>query len=688
MQLTLKIHCWILIGWAILGFSTKAVADSGEFKTNYLNGSSKKSPIQAYLDLGTSYREQSDYPKAIEAFEQGLRLSQKANDLTWIVRYHRNLGEVYKKSNEYTHALDHFQIILDKFSNGQLKDQQIIAQVYFEMASIYNSLGNYELAYQNQIQSLNHNEMLQDSMGIARNLYGIGSIFFYQESYERALDYYDRSLGISKKLVDTRMVYSSLAAIGSTYNRMGNTELSVQYNFNSLKVAKDMNYKMGVCYATQNIGSDYLEMGQTTLAIDYLKQAVETRQEIEDKWGLCSTYRMLATAYTANQDYDKALEFGHKSLELAQIINSNTRKIEIYKVLANVYRESGKSDKAFNYLYKHMMMKDSSINESSIQKMSDIKKSYEIQKREKEIALIKKNQQLNRWQKNTFIGAFILSLCIMWMIYSRYRTQFANNKILEEKNVLIQKQNEQLEIANQRQVEMNQKLEDSNKELEQFAYVASHDLKEPLRTINSYTSLLQRRFLPKVSDPTANEFMNFIMDGTQRMQNLLDELLNYSRAIRSSQNLEMVNTSEIAEMVTFNLNRLIQEKNAQVDIGHLPVIKANKTQINQLFQNLISNAVKYTHQDNPQVTVQCKEKDQQYVFSIKDNGIGIAPEHKEEIFQMFRRLHTNKEFEGTGIGLATCKKIVSQYGGNIWVESVKNEGSTFFFSIPGKLAVN
>ncbi|MEM9919304.1 MAG: tetratricopeptide repeat protein [Bacteroidota bacterium] len=634
------------------------------------------------MDLGIDYRNQSDNQQAIEEFQKGLILAEKTWDIKSILEFHNQIGLVYVDMSEYSKALEHFHKITDQYQDKSPGNNSLLASVYDSIAAIYSALGNHELAYEYQIKSLKQNELSQDTIGIAWDYYGIGTIFFYQENYDRALHYYDKSMEICKAMDDQEAVYACLAAIGSTCNRMGNTELSVQYNLNSLKLAKEINYDIGICYATQNIGSDYLELGQVTLAIDYFNQTLEILEKVQDKWCRCGTYCMLATAHTESSEYDLALEYAQKALDLAEEIKSRPRKMEIYKILASIYKASGQSDEAYDYLNKYLLAKDSSINKSTIQKMSDIKESYEIQKREKEIALIRKEQQLSYWQKNTFIGAFVLTLLMLWLIYSRYRTQYANNIVLAEKNNLIQKQNDQLEVANQRQVDMNQKLEDSNKELEQFAYVASHDLKEPLRTISSYTSLLQRRFLPKVSDPTANEFMNFIIDGTQRMQNLLDELLNYSRAIRSGSNIEPVNTNEVAEMVTFSLNHLIQEKNAKVNIGQLPVIKANKMQINQLFQNLISNAVKYTHEDNPMVSVQCYQEDHQFIFSIKDNGIGIAPEHKEEIFQMFRRLHTNKEFEGTGIGLATCKKIVAQYGGDIWVESEKNEGSTFYFSIP------
>ena len=220
-----------------------------------------------------------------------------------------------------------------------------------------------------------------------------------------------------------------------------------------------------------------------------------------------------------------------------------------------------------------------------------------------------------------------------------------------------------------------------NTELEQFTYVASHDLKEPLRMISNFTQLLERRYKDKL-DEDANDFIGFITDGVVRMQDLINSLLAYSRIGKHSKEFEKVDLNEVLKDVIENLKQQINETNAEVIYDSLPSLFVDKNQLLQVFQNLISNAIKFHRKEPPQVHVSARLDSQHWVFSIRDNGIGIDPKDFERVFVIFQRLHAKDEFGGTGIGLAICKKIVKQYGGKIWVESEIGKGSTFYFSIP------
>ena len=225
-------------------------------------------------------------------------------------------------------------------------------------------------------------------------------------------------------------------------------------------------------------------------------------------------------------------------------------------------------------------------------------------------------------------------------------------------------------------------LERSNKELEQFAYVASHDLQEPLRKIVSFTELINERYKGKF-DSDADTYMMYTVDGATRMQGLINDLLNYSRVGKGEVILENKNIEDILHEALDNLNRTIKESFAKITYDSLPVLKVNSVQIRQLFQNLISNAIKFSRKEGkPYVHVSAKKKEGWWTFVVHDNGIGIEPQYAERIFQIFQRLHTRSEYSGSGIGLAICKKIVEIYGGKIWMESKKGKGSTFYFTLP------
>jgi NO-binding membrane sensor protein with MHYT domain/signal transduction histidine kinase len=221
----------------------------------------------------------------------------------------------------------------------------------------------------------------------------------------------------------------------------------------------------------------------------------------------------------------------------------------------------------------------------------------------------------------------------------------------------------------------------SNGELEQFAYVASHDLQEPLRMVASFTQLLARKYQGNL-DADADEYIRFAVDGAQRMQKLILDLLSYARLSTKGQSPQAIDVASLCETAIDQLRQSIQEKNAVVTVDPLPTVLGYGTQLTQLFQNLIGNALKYCQQERPEVHVSATSAGDHWVFSVRDNGIGIEPQYFERIFQMFKRLHTREQYSGTGIGLALCQKIVARHRGRIWVESQPGLGSNFQFTIP------
>ena len=226
-----------------------------------------------------------------------------------------------------------------------------------------------------------------------------------------------------------------------------------------------------------------------------------------------------------------------------------------------------------------------------------------------------------------------------------------------------------------------QELTRSNTELQQFAYVASHDLQEPLRTVASFAQLLQKRYRGKL-DASADDFIHYIVDGATRMQGLIIDLLAYSRVGRFGKEFVPTDCTKVFEQSLSNLQAAVAESGAVVTHDRLPTVQADGTQLVQLFQNLIGNSIKFRDTQTPRVHVAAERKASEWVFSVKDNGKGIAPQYAGRIFEVFQRLHTRTEYPGSGIGLAISKKIVERHGGRIWVESQLNQGATFFFTLP------
>jgi len=229
--------------------------------------------------------------------------------------------------------------------------------------------------------------------------------------------------------------------------------------------------------------------------------------------------------------------------------------------------------------------------------------------------------------------------------------------------------------------DMARDIETRHAELEQFAYVASHDLQEPLRMITSYTTLLAKRYQGKL-DKDADEFISYAIDGAKRMHGLINDLLTYSRVGTRGKEKSPTNCETVLQTTLTSLNVAIEERRAVVTHDPLPTVMGDASQLGQLFQNLIGNGIKFQNSKPPVIHVSCKKEGPQWVFFVKDNGIGVDPQYAERIFVIFQRLHAREEYPGTGIGLAVCKKIVERHGGRIWVESKLGEGATFFFTIP------
>jgi len=295
----------------------------------------------------------------------------------------------------------------------------------------------------------------------------------------------------------------------------------------------------------------------------------------------------------------------------------------------------------------------------------------------------------------SLIGGAALSIIFLWrqqqMRFDLARHEFEED-VLHKANIELESRvaertrDLQAEIAQHRLTEsaLQKSLEDlahSNADLEQFAFIASHDLQEPLRMVASYVQLLERRYHDKL-DSDAQDFIGYAVEGVTRMQRLINDLLTFSLAGADTGNLEPVDCNRVAVEVLMNLRPLIEENQAVVTQGELPVVPAMHAQIGQLLQNLVGNAIKFRRESPPEIHLSARREGADWVFSVRDNGIGIAPEYFDQIFMIFKRLHSREKYGGTGIGLAICKRIVERHHGRIWVESEPGKGSTFYFTIP------
>jgi PAS domain S-box-containing protein len=279
----------------------------------------------------------------------------------------------------------------------------------------------------------------------------------------------------------------------------------------------------------------------------------------------------------------------------------------------------------------------------------------------------------------------------LYMQHKFLGRRISNRDITDRKNAEeeLRKYREHLEeLVEQRTAELKKMADEltrSNKDLKEFAYVVSHDLKEPLQVIKGFLMLFEKRYKDKL-DEKANEIIRFTVDGAKRMQELIKDLLEYSQVGNRGKEFKPTDCSLILNKAISNLKVSIEESRAVVTHDTLPMVMADAIQLSSLFQNLIGNAIKFHGSEAPMVHISTERKGDEWLFSVRDNGIGIDPKFADRIFAVFQRMHSSDEYPGTGIGLAICKKIVEHHGGRIWVESEPGKGATFYFTIPERQA--
>ena len=290
-------------------------------------------------------------------------------------------------------------------------------------------------------------------------------------------------------------------------------------------------------------------------------------------------------------------------------------------------------------------------------------------------------------------GDILRSKVRVFLQLARHKEELkaAHRLILEQERIeaaqqeeLLRLERESAEVLREKSDQLREKSDElsrSNLELEQFAFVVSHDLQEPLRMVSSYLQLLQRRYAGQL-DSSADDFIHFAVDGADRMKGLILDLLEYSRVGTRGGELSPTGVGEALTDVLRDLKVALEEAGAEVEAGELPTVMADPRQLRQLLQNLIGNAVKFRGEDAPRIRIEARREGQDWHLLVGDNGIGIAPQFCEQIFGVFKRLHTRQEYSGSGIGLAICRKITERHGGRIWVESVSGEGAMFHFTLP------
>ncbi|MEM6963582.1 MAG: ATP-binding protein [Bacteroidota bacterium] len=618
--------------------------------------------LQEELNLASAFADQALSHSQKENYDVGVILSQITQTEILIFRnqFSEALAKAHlclKKLNDIEEPLikaevynllckifiqqqDYKQIL--KYGEEALKiskaegdvEKEIIAES--NLAVYYGAQLDYKTSIQYLFLSVDKSEKIRFDLKTAQNNINIATIYAHLYNSKEALGKYLSVLeNYTPVLVDTvkTILYNN---IGKIYYHQRDFKNSKRYFEQSLSLAIDIQYQEMIALALAHLGQIGCEEQEFEKALGYADRSNELLEDLGDVNAKSINLLNFAKLAYRSGDFETATKHLLAGVEISKKVNNEENEIACYNLLAKYYQSKRDFENAFHYqrLFAEKQ-------EAYLKKQRD----RQILDQEIKFATREQKQQIDRLKKENQFQAMLL-----------------------EKQTEVEQANEQLTQANE--------------ELKQFAYVASHDLKEPLRMIGSYTKLIQKKYADQ-TDESTTIFFHYVTDGVERMNGLLDGLLKYSTVGRGGQDLQPVNLNDILLICQSNLRLLIEETQTQIIADNLPTIRGIASLVSQLFQNLISNAIKFRKKEKtPKIKIAYEEREHDHLISIQDNGIGIKPEYKDQIFVIFQRLHARTEYEGTGIGLAICYKIMQRMGGKIWVASELGAGATFYFNFP------
>ncbi len=544
-----------------------------------------------------------------------------------------------------------------------------IADASHTLGMLYWYQGDYRQAADYYFRALSIREKLGNPIDLARSYNNVGNVYFHQKKYKQAQEYYQHSLEIRTALKDSIGLIYSFNNLGNVFNAEKEFELALnQYNI-AYGIASKVKSPKGKAFVAKHLGDFQMRQQAFVPAYQHFAEGLKLYRSLNHQNGTIECLNGMAKALVLQKN-QLALSIQHsaEAIRLARKYNAKKLQAEAEINLAAAHAERGEYKQAFNLERKSRFLQEELLDETRERAIIETQIQYDVESKEsaflkQENELLLKQKQLYQLQMLIVFCFLLTAIIVSTLIYARLRTQASMTEALEQKN---------------------QELKQSNEALERFAYVSSHDLKEPLRTIGSFSTLLKRRYHDQL-DQEGKEYINYVVNGVSKMYNLLEDLLDYSRLIHQNKEVrEEVDFNTLMESVKGSLDHSIKEKSVEINIPQMPYVRSNASQMEQLFQNLINNAIKFNDKKQPKVSIEYQHLSGEHFFAVKDNGLGIDSQYQDKIFDVFQRL-SRKGYEGTGVGLAICKKIVEQHEGKIWVDSEEGKGSTFCFTIPDRL---
>lgn len=645
-----------------------------------------KEKVDVLNELSFRYH-RKDIEKTSSYAEEALKLSREINypkGRAYAIHY-LSIAHSISGDSEQGKALNSIAIgIADS-----LQDNTLRIRTYNVKAFILTNEGKPEAAVKVYQDALDLSIEEKNNKGVISIQLNIGEIHAQNKEFSKARDYYQSAIQLAQETNKSHLLAWGYGLIATTYSAEKAYKKATTYLKKAIKTAAELKDNRSVSSSKSKLAKVYLETGKTEAALQQTLEAIDLIKEVGDNEVLAGEYIDLLDIYLKVNQPQKAIKTAIEGIRLTSETGNIRQKIQIQALLAKAYAMVEDFQKAYKLNVQTQSTIDSLDLSTKKNLVAELEEKYQSKKKEAENTLLRAEQThqtaVIAQQKsiNTYLSivAFLLAL-LGYLAFDAYRSKQRNNLLLEEK---VAARTLQLQKTNTQLVQ-------SNEELSRFAYVASHDLREPLRNITNFTQLLQR-VLQSSEKEEVSQFMDIIIKNTAHMNNLIIDTLEFTQLSNKAVKKTAVDINHTIKNITSSIADTLKKRKAIIDIQQaLPTVYANEGLLFSVFKNLIENSITYNESGAPIISINYSTREKEYLFSVNDNGIGIPKEYQETVFEMFKRLQNREKYEGSGMGLANCKKIVDKLGGKIWVESDGTNGSTFFFTLPKrekkKVAIN
>ena len=675
--------------------------------------------LDAYMDLVSQTRKS---PKLAFLFiRSGQDLAEKMGSLDsyWKLEYFK--GKIHFSSKEYEEATQSYKMSID---NAYLTNNKVLeARASNSLGILYGSILENDSSLSYFMRAARIWEELGNTQKLGSVYNNLGAAYSNHQDFATALSYYRKALFLPNSKRKPKSEGILLGNIGLMYLRLENYEKAKEYFMKNLSLAEELGESRDVGLIKINLGSVYYYQNDYANAFKYLQEGTEECMKVGYEYPIARGFRYMGKLYEAQEKYSAALSsylqaaqyegqhhsadgetrtliakmyfflgnnsqalgYAHRGLELAKDKEIKENAAQACDLLSSIYQKDKQYDKALIYIRRYTEYKLGASSEKMESELLELQTRFETEQREKELVMERKKVEEqeaqiykeSRYRKNLLVLLASLGVLLAFALAFAYRLQETYKK-LKRLNLAIQEQHEQLNVqANELKIR--------NQDLEKFSMALGHDLKQPLTTIKGYASLLSKT-IPKIIPmdlQNVGTYLFHLNKGVERMEARIENLLKFYRTGAYMNQHNEVDLNKVLEDVRSDLHQAIEESQARIQYDQLPRVKGDPDLYAQLFQNLISNSIKYSKpHTRPEIAIEPMKNGRYWKIAIQDNGIGIEKDYLPGVFDLFSRVNSSNGVQGQGIGLATCKRIIELHGGAIAVDSSPGLGTTFTLSIP------